>query len=177
MRLLLPSLTLFAAVSLGAAQTPAGYANGIGPVAKIEKPEFKGSVQFRVPNERGNQTGQISLPKGSTQGMDSHLFVGPRGGFVSVDIELVGDHAMSVSSGRRTAPAKTGEHLVSAGPWIGDYSERMLSDNIRMGRLYNVYSPKVVYTMMISWPAKDSVAKKDAEMLARFVVWSFKLNG
>jgi hypothetical protein len=176
MRLLLSALTLLTVLFLGAAQTSAGFAKGIGLVTKIEKPEFKGSVKFRVSNKGGDQTGQVSLPRGSTQGLSAGLFVGPKGGYVSVDIELVGNDAKSVFSGRRTHPAEQYEHLVSAGSWIGDYREHMLSDNIRMGRLYDFFCPTAVYSMMISWPAKDPVAKKDAELLARFVIWSFKLN-
>ena len=95
---------------------------------------------------------------------------------MSVDIEVVGEAAKKIFSGRASHPAKHGENLVSAGLWIGDYEEHILHDNVRMGRLYDMYSPRTFYTMMISWPAQDSVAKKDAEALARFVIWSFKLN-
>jgi hypothetical protein len=175
-RLLLSALTLLTFALAGAAQTPTGFAKRVGPVPKIEKPELKGSVKFKVANEAGDQTGQISLEKGTTPGVDPLLFVGAKGAFVSVHIELVGDSAKSVFTGRANHPAEPGMHLFSAGLWIGDYTEHMLSDNRRMGRLYDLYSPKVVYSMMISWPPKDPVAKKDAERLARSVIWSFKLN-
>jgi hypothetical protein len=160
----------------GAAQTPNGFAQGIGPITKIEKPELRSGIRFQIAKSERGSSGQVLLPRGSKPSGDSILFVGKKGGSVSIIIEWVGKTAKRAFSERATHPANPGQHLVSAGPWIGAYVEHMWSDNIRMGRLYGIYSAEVAYSMMISWPARDQAAKKDAEMLARFVIWSFKLN-
>jgi hypothetical protein len=158
------------------AQTPHGFAKGIGPVVKIEKPDLSSGVTFQIPKGESGPSGKVLLPKGSKHGMAPRLFTGPSGGFISVHIESGSDTAKNLLSERSNHPAEAGEHLVSAGAWLGDYEEHMLRDNIRMGRLYTMVSTAGSYTMMISWPAKDPVARKDAEKLARFVIWSMKFD-
>jgi len=175
-RLIPPALTILLFATPGAAQTPNGFAKGIGPITKIEKPGLKSGVKFQIADGESGLSGEVLLPTGTKSRGDSGLFVGKDGGSVSIDIEWGGDTAKRAFAERATHSANPNQHLVSAGSWIGVFVEHMWPDNIRMGRLYGMYSAECAYTMMISWPVKDAAAKRNAEMLARFVIWSLKLN-
>jgi len=176
MRIVMSALTLIISVMPGAGQTHGGFAKGIGPIIEIEKINLRSGVTFQIVKGKSGLSGQVVLPMGSRPGIEPRVFVGPRGGVVSVHIELEGDAAGKMFTDRATHPAELGEHLVLAGPWLGAFEERPLSDNLHIGRLYSMISSRCFYTMMISWPIKDSVVKEDAETLARSVIWSFKLD-
>jgi hypothetical protein len=147
-------------------------------IEKIGKPSFAGAVKFVVPKratERGLQAPafSIQLPKGTNHGFEPFIFVGSKGAFVDVTIEDTGPTVAHLLKGFRADTHLDGIRF-SAGSYEGEYEEHMLRDGIRRARLYTVFSPTMAYTMMVSWPYKNLVARKEAISMAQFVLWSFK---
>jgi|GEM_PF-6834766 len=150
------------------------------PADNIPKVDLRSAAQFTLVPATGRSNvprATIRLPKGVTPGSRANLFMGPRGAFVSVTVNMAGQAVgpeftrLSNLIKRRPDP-----RAIVSRPWVGVRFVRPLPTSTRVSERFTLMSPDTRWTMLTSWQSGDRQAEAEAKRLAYYVIRSMKLG-
>jgi hypothetical protein len=140
----------------------------------LTKPDLSSTTAYILPEGgpygRSKAPGaEIRLPKGMQQGDMPFDFLSKQGAYVSVFPDVPGPSHQEKFKELQSKKTRA----IVAGDWIGSYSEEDVRGGARTGRLCKMYSATGYYSLMVSWPERNSGAELDANSLLRDVIWSY----
>jgi hypothetical protein len=163
------------ALACGPTPTPK-FKVGLERGFSLERPLLKNTTEYvfhpgAFPGSGHFHGMAFRLPQADQTSILPYFFVSPHQAYLTVLPLPLGPTRRAVSEMLRIR--NSGGSFRAAG-WIGVTHQLEIRDGKRSGCEIKLYNSKTAYSVMVSWPEGDPLAKQEAEQMGRDVLWSYK---